>query len=202
MLSAALGLATGPSSLVYFTVDSTVIALGYHLGAVYWMLRRHTADAPAPRLRGAVVLYTTITGLIAHFVLEHGANPLPGLVSGPGRLGNWSDFFLHYVTPALVLVEWLTLSPRNASRWRDVPVWLCFPLGYAALVLVRGALFPDFPDRYPYPFLDPAARGYGAVFGEIIVLTIEFVVLALIVVGADRLGTRLRRRIGPRRAAG
>ncbi|MBF6170624.1 Pr6Pr family membrane protein [Nocardia blacklockiae] len=197
VLSAWAGLATGTSSLVYFTVDSNVIALGYYLGALYWMWRRATADAPAPRLRGAVVLYTTITGLVAHFVLQHGANPLPGLVEGPDRLSHWSDFLLHYLTPALVLLDWLLGPPRGAARVRDVPLWLCFPIGYAAVVLVRGALFPEFVNRYPYPFLDAAAHGYGGVARDIVVLTVEFVVLALAVVGADRLagrvGDRLRR---------
>ncbi|WP_280383416.1 Pr6Pr family membrane protein [Nocardia wallacei] len=196
--SAAVGLATGVSSLVYFTVQSNVIALGYYLGAIYWMVVRGGADAPAPRLRGAVVLYLTITGLVAHFVLEHGADPLPGLVSGPDRLGNWSNFLLHYVTPVLVVLDWLVLGPRRAARWRDVPLWLCFPIGYAALVLARGALFPHFPDRYPYPFLDPNTRGYGGVAGEIVTLTVEFAILGTAVVGADRaaarMGDRWRRR--------
>ncbi|GAB2711137.1 Pr6Pr family membrane protein [Nocardia thraciensis] len=193
--SAAMGLVTGPSSLIYFTVMSNVIALGYFLGAVYWMLVRDTADAPAPRLRGAVVLYLTITGLVAHFVLEHGSSPLPGLVSGPDRLGNWSNFFLHYVTPTLVIVDWLVLRPRDAARWRDVPLWLCFPVGYAAMVLGRGAVFPHFPNRYPYPFLDPTARGYSGVAGEIVTLTAEFVVLGVAVVAADRAGTWVRDRV-------
>lgn len=199
--SAWAGLATGTSSLVYFTVDSNVLALGYYLGALYWMARRATAAAPAPRLRGAVVLYTTITGLVAHFVLQHGASPLPGLLDGPDRLGRWSEFLLHYLTPALVLLDWLLLPPRNASRWRDVPLWLCFPIGYAAVVLVRGALFPQFPQRYPYPFLDPTG-GYGAVAREIVVLTAEFVILALAVVALDRLGTRLRPRVRHDQGAG
>ncbi|MBB5916487.1 hypothetical protein BJY24_005399 [Nocardia transvalensis] len=192
-LSAWSGLVTGDSSLVYFTVQSNVAALAYYLGAVYWMSRRATTDAPAPRLRGAIVLYMTITGLVAHLVLEHGANPLPGLVSGPGLLNDWSKFLLHYLTPLLVIADWLTLGPRNASRWRDIPLWLSFPVCYAAVVLARGALFPDFPHRYPYPFLDPTG-GYDRVLAGIADLTVEFVVLAALVVAADRAATRLHHR--------
>jgi hypothetical protein len=199
-VSAALGLVLGRGSLVYFTIDSNVMVLGYFLGAVYWMLRGATADALAPRLRGAVVLYSAITALVAHFVLNHGTDPLPGLVTGPDRLSQWSDFFLHYVTPVLVLLDWLLLPPRTASRWRDIPLWLSFPLGYAALVLARAAAFTTFPIRYPYPFLDPTTRGYGYVFGQVVVLTIEFTVLAAAVVGLDRAGTRLRRLLHQARA--
>ncbi|MER5636216.1 Pr6Pr family membrane protein [Kitasatospora sp. NPDC002227] len=196
-LAAGLGLITGQGSLVYFTVESNVIVLGYFAGAVYWMARRGTVEAPAPRLRGAATLYITITGIVAHVILNHGANPLPGLVSGsgPDRLQHWSAFFLHYVTPVMVMLDWLCLKPRNASRWRDLPLWLSFPLGFAALTELRGALFPYFENAYPYFFLDPTTKGYAWVGGQIAQLTVEFVLLAAAVVGLDRLGTAVNRRL-------
>ncbi|WP_099898304.1 Pr6Pr family membrane protein [Streptomyces sp. TLI_171] len=193
VLSAFLGIFLSNSSLVYFTIQSNVIVLGYFLAAAYWMLKRDTVDAPAPRLRGAAVLYITITGIVAHVLLNHGENPLPGLVSGPDRLQHWSSFFLHYTTPLMVLADWLLLSPRNASRWRDLPLWLSFPLGYAFLTEGRAVLFPDFPVRYPYFFLDPTEHGYGWVGLQMLQLTVEFVVLGALVIGLDRLGTKLRR---------
>ncbi|GAA1944524.1 Pr6Pr family membrane protein [Kitasatospora viridis] len=197
VLSAGLGLVTGDGSLVYFTVESNVMVLGYFAGALYWMAARDTAEGPAPRLRGAVTLYILITGLVAHFLLNHGADPLPGLVSGPDRLQNWSTFFLHYTTPVMVLADWLCLGPRNASRWKDLPLWLSFPLGYAAVVMVRAALFPGFPNKYPYFFFDPSGHGYGYVWLQIAQLTVEFIVLASAVVGLDRLGTAVRGRLRP-----
>ncbi|MER7846460.1 Pr6Pr family membrane protein [Kitasatospora sp. NPDC096077] len=195
VLSAGLGLSLGTASLVYFTVQSNVIVLGYFIGAVYWMLKRGTVDAPAPRLRGAATLYILITGLVSHILLQHGASPLPGLVSGPDRLANWSSFFLHYVTPVMVLIDWLVLKPRNAAAWKDIPLWLTFPLGYAAIVLARNALFADFPTPYPYFFFDPTERGYGYVWGQIAQLTVEFVLLGLLVVGLDRLGTKVAAKV-------
>jgi hypothetical protein len=201
VLSAGLGLMTGAGSLVYFTVESNVIVLGYFSAALYWMVKRDTADAPAPRLRGAATLYILITGLVAHIVLNHGASPLPGLSHGSDadRLQSWSLLFLHYTTPIMVVLDWLCLRPRNASRWRDLPLWLSFPLGYAGLTLLRAALFPFFPNRYPYFFLDPTAHGYGWVGLQIAELTVEFVVLAALVVGLDRLGTAGRAALAGRR---
>ncbi|MEU9130879.1 Pr6Pr family membrane protein [Kitasatospora sp. NPDC048540] len=197
VLSAGLGLILGNSSLVYFTTESNVIVLGYFAAAVHWMVRRGTVDAPAPRLRGAVTLYITITGLVAHILLNHGANPLPGLGPGPDRLQNWSSFLLHYTTPLMVLADWLCLKPRNASRWRDLPLWLSFPLGYAVVTEVRAALFPSFPLKYPYFFLDPTTNGHAWVAGQIAQLTVEFVLLGAAVVGLDRLGTLINRRLRP-----
>lgn len=201
VVSSGLGLITGTGSLVYFTVQSNVIVFGYFIAAVYWMVRRGTVDAPAPRLRGAATLYILITGLVAHIVLNHGANPLPGLTHGPDRLAHWSTFFLHYVTPVLVILDWLCLKPRNASQWRDLPVWLAFPLSYAGLTLLRAVLLPAFPNKYPYFFLDPSTKGYGWVGLQIVQLTIEFIVLAALVVGLDRLGTAVGRRLYSGRSA-
>ncbi|MBF9070459.1 Pr6Pr family membrane protein [Streptacidiphilus fuscans] len=194
VLSAGLGLITGTNSLVYFTVESNVLVLGYFVGAVFWMVRNGSADAPAPRLRGAVTLYILITGLVAHIILNHGASPLPGLTHGSGadRLQSWSLLLLHYTTPIMVVLDWLCFGPRNASRWRDLPLWLSFPLGYAALTELRAVLFPFFPNRYPYFFLDPTGHGYGWVGLQIVQLTVEFVALAALLVGLDRLGTRVR----------
>ncbi|MFJ9947264.1 Pr6Pr family membrane protein [Kitasatospora sp. NPDC091207] len=197
VLSAGLGLTLQTAPLVYFTVQSNVIVLGYFIGAVYWMVKRGTVDAPAPRLRGAATLYILITGLVSHILLEHGANPLPGLFDGPDKLQHWSSFFLHYVTPVMVIIDWLTLKPRNASAWRDVPLWLAFPLGYAAIVLARNALFSNYPMPYPYFFFDPTTKGYGYVWGQIALLTVEFVVLAATVIGLDRLGTLVAGKLRP-----
>jgi hypothetical protein len=205
VLSAGLGLITGAGSLVYFTIESNVIVLGYFTAAVLWMVKHDTEDAPAPRLRGAATLSILITGLVAHVVLNHGASPLPGLSQGTGadRLQSWSLFFLHYTTPVMVVLDWLCFRPRNASRWRDVPLWLSFPLGYSALTLLRAALFPFFPNRYPYFFLDPTQRGYGWVGLQIAELSVEFVILAAFVVGLDRLGTAVRGALAGRgRSAG
>ncbi|MEV7782247.1 Pr6Pr family membrane protein [Kitasatospora sp. NPDC088351] len=200
VLSAGLGLILQTAPLVYFTIQSNVIVLGYFAGAAYWMVKRGTVDAPAPRLRGAATLYILITGLVSHILLEHGANPLPGLFDGPDKLQHWSSFFLHYVTPVMVIADWLTLKPRNASAWRDIPLWLAFPLGYAAIVLVRNALFSNYPMPYPYFFFDPTTEGYGYVWGQIALLTVEFVVLAAAVVGLDRLGTLVSGKLRPARA--
>ncbi|MFJ2780755.1 Pr6Pr family membrane protein [Kitasatospora sp. NPDC087315] len=200
VLSAGLGLTLQTAPLVYFTIQSNVIVLGYFAGAAYWMVKRGTVDAPAPRLRGAATLYILITGLVSHILLEHGANPLPGLFDGPDKLQHWSSFFLHYVTPVMVIADWLTLKPRNASAWRDIPLWLAFPLGYAAIVLVRNALFSNYPMPYPYFFFDPTTEGYGYVWSQIALLTVEFVVLAAAVVGLDRLGTLVSGKLRPARA--
>ena len=181
-----LGLTFQDNSLAYFTVQSNVVVLGYYAAALYWTARLGVADAPAPRLRDAVAYWITITGLVSHVLLEHGANPLPGLVSDPDLFAAWSAFAMHYVVPVMVLVDWLVFPPRQVTPWPRVPLWLIFPLAYALLALVRAAVYPEFSVRYPYYFLDAGTHGGLWVLGQILKLAVEFAVLATVMATISR----------------
>jgi hypothetical protein len=191
VLAGGFGLTFATSSLVYFTVQSNLLVFGYFVGAVYWMLRGRAMVTPAPRLHGGVTLWIVITGLVAHILLNHGANPLPGLVDGEDRWANWATFAVHYVVPVMVLVDWVLFSPRRAVSWRHIPLWLAYPLGYGVVALGRAAVYPDFETPYPYYFLDPRSNGYLWVVGQFGILTVEFAVLAAIVVLLNRVTGRV-----------
>jgi hypothetical protein len=188
----AYGLTFSTGSLVYFTVQSNVIVFGYFAGTLYWMLRSGTVVTPAPRLRGAVTFWILITGLVSHILLNAGANPLPALVADPDLYGTWATFAMHYVVPAMVLVDWLAFVPRRRLSWAVLPLWLGYPLLYAAVAEARAALYAGFDTPYPYYFLDPRDHGYGWVGGQFLLLTVEFAVLGAIVLLLDRLPGRVR----------
>jgi hypothetical protein len=190
-----LGLLTGDHHIVFYTSQTNIITLGYYLGVLYWMIRRRTVDPAAPRLRGAVTLWILITGLVAHFVTNHGVNPLPGLVHGDPAtlLANRSIFLLHYVVPVMALIDWAAFGPHRVAGWRDLPLWLLFPLGYGVSSVFRAILFPTVPDRYPYFFLDPTQHGYGWVTLQLVKLGVEFAVLGALLIGLDRLVSRRTR---------
>jgi hypothetical protein len=187
-----VGLWLGAARLTFYTIQSNLIVVGYYLTVLYWMRRRRTTDPAAPRLRGAVTFWILITGLVAHIVLNHGANPLPGLVHGDQEtlLSNRSVFLLHYVVPGMVLVDWVAFGPRRVSRWRDLPVWLLYPLGYSLASIVRAVAFPAATDRYPYSFLDPTGHGYGWVTLQLVILGLELSVLGAAIIALDRLPGR------------
>jgi hypothetical protein len=191
VLAGAFGLSFAASSLVYFTVQSNLLVFGYFAGALYWMLRTGAVVTPAPRLRGGITLWVMITGLVAHILLNHGANPLPGLVRGADLFADWATFAVHYLVPVMVLVDWLAFSPRRTVSWRHVPLWLAYPLGYGLVALGRAAVYPDFVTPYPYFFLDPRTHGYVWVVGQFGVLTVEFTVLAAVVVLLNRVAGRV-----------
>lgn len=191
-----VGLLTGEHRILYYTSQSNIITLGYFTGVLYWMIRRDTTAAAAPRLRGGVTLWILITCLISHFMLNHGENPLPGLAAADPAtaLMNRSLFLVHYVVPILVLLDWTLFGPHRAVRRRDIALWILYPLGYGLAIELRAVLFPAAPIRYPYFFLSPQDNGYDWVGGQFLELALIFAALGALVVGLDRLAAAAGRR--------
>jgi hypothetical protein len=189
------GLLMNETRIVYYTSQSNIITLGFFIGTLYWMIKRGTTDAPAPRLRGAVTLWILITCLISHFMLNHGKNPLPGLTAPDLTLAtmNRSLFLVHYVVPIMVVIDWVAFGPHRRVRWPDIALWILYPLGYGLTIEFRAVLVPAAPVQYPYFFLDPSDRGYGWVTGQFVRLAVIFAVLGALVVGLDRLAALVRR---------
>ncbi|MGW2250418.1 Pr6Pr family membrane protein [Kitasatospora sp. NPDC001660] len=159
--------ATGATGLVnyfsYFTnlgnmAAIVVLALGGLAGL--------TGRRPVPDLvRGAVVLYLAITGLVYGTVLAE----YPAQLTIP-----WVNDVLHRAMPLLVLADWLIDPPAQRLRARAALWWLGFPLVYLVYTLLRGWAV----DWYPYPFLDPGVHGgYGRVAGACFLTTGAFVLV-------------------------
>nr|WP_236778872.1 Pr6Pr family membrane protein [Agromyces seonyuensis] len=173
----------------FFTTQSNILVLAYFGVGLHLMLARRTTAMPAPRLRGAVTLYLTVTCLISHFLLNDGENPLPGLVvpEPAAALENNALFLVHYVVPVMVLLDWIAFGPRGIVRWRDLPVWLIYPTVYGLLMLWRGIALPDVPDRFPYPFIDPEGRDVGDIVLGLVQVVVYIALLGVLVIGIDRI---------------
>ncbi|MEU0569057.1 Pr6Pr family membrane protein [Nonomuraea sp. NPDC005983] len=173
---------------VYFTGQSNLIL------ALYYGWRLLGRDTPgtlrtSPTLKGAVTLYLVITGLVAHFFLMRGANPLPLLGGGVRQVGN---FLLHYVTPVMALVDWLAFDRTRRPRWADPARWLAFPLLYGAFVLIRASLLPETTARrYVYPFLNVDRLGWSGFTLAALGLVAGFVIVGYLLIALHRLTARL-----------
>ncbi|MER5866433.1 Pr6Pr family membrane protein [Kitasatospora sp. NPDC002040] len=128
-------------------------------------------------VRGGVVLYMTITGLVY-------AVALSGYDLGP--LLPWVNTVVHRLLPLVLLADWLADPPRRPISRQRALSWLLFPLLYLSYTLIRGAVV----DWYPYPFLDPRhPDGYGRVGVACLLVTLAFAgVGAALVWAGNRLG--------------
>lgn len=134
-----------------------------------------------PSIRTAIALYTTVTAVTYIVILQGLWNP-QGL--------QWvADTTLHYVTPALFLIDWVLFTPKGTLRWGAVLPWLAFPLAYGAYSIFRGPL----SGFYPYPFLDVSQLGMTKVLVNMAGMSGFFLVVGLALILVDRL-------LKPRRA--
>jgi len=161
----------------FFTIQSNLVGVA----AFAWLL----ANGTRPRtrglelLRGAAAVYLTVTFVVVLVLLSDADVQLDLL---------WVDVVLHKIFPIVVVADWLIDPPQVRLAVRDALVWLVYPIAWAVITMVRGAA----DGWYPYPFLDPANGGYGAVALTIVAITAGFLVLslAIVAVGDWRAGSR------------
>lgn len=142
--------------LITFTYQANLLAALFYLCT----LVSARADARAG-LRGAVVLYVVMAGVIWNLFLatvSMGYTP--------------ANVLLHVVVPVLAVAEWLLARDvQGPIRWWQPLTWLLYPAAYVvlALLVLSGAGL-----RVPYYFLDPAAVGPWVVLMNIGVLGVVF----------------------------
>ncbi|WNG85244.1 Pr6Pr family membrane protein [Mycobacterium sp. ITM-2016-00317] len=134
--------------LITFTYQANLLAAGYYL----WTLASPRADARVG-LRGAVVLYVVMAGVIWNlFLTEYSMGYTP------------ANILLHVVVPALALADWLVVGrgtvPAPPVPWWQPVAWLAYPAAYLALALL---VLNRAGRRPPYYFLDPDTVGAATV---------------------------------------
>lgn len=155
----------------YFTIQSNVL-----VAVTAWQLWRDPArDGRWWRVvRAAALAGITVTGLV-HFVLLRPLLDLEG--------ANWAaDKLLHMVVPVLAVGTWLLAGPRPRVSWRTALELMVWPLAWLVLTLAVGAA----TGWYPYPFLDSATDGAGAVVLACVAITVLFLAVAAGVRALDR----------------
>ncbi|MGA5465385.1 Pr6Pr family membrane protein [Mycobacterium sp. NPDC050041] len=161
--------------LITFTYQANLLAAAFYLCT----LVSARADARAG-LRGAVVVYVVVAGLVWNLVLtDYSMGYTP------------ANFLLHVVVPMLVLAEWLLA--RSGIRWWQPLLWLGYPAVYVVLALV---VLNHAGRRAPYYFLDPQSVGLSTVVANIALLAAVFLALGYGVMALGRTAPPARLRSG------
>lgn len=162
--------------LSYFTIQSSVIGMAALVtAAASW---RRGGGASIDMLRGAATVYLTVT-LVVFSPL------LPGTAVDLSI--SWVGIVLHGIFPVAVIIDWIVLPPLTQIRFRDSILWLAYPVLWVGFTMLRGPV----AGWYPYPLLDPANGGYGAVAGSLAAMLSLGIVLCAVVAALSRRG-RLR----------
>lgn len=153
--------------LITFTYQANLLAAAYYA----WTLVSSRADGRTG-LRGAVVLYVVVAGLIWNLLLT-------------GRSMGYTpaNFLLHVVVPLLAFADWLLIRRgRGAAKWWPF-AWLAYPAAYAGVAL---AVLNHAGRRAPYYFLDPGSIGGAAVAVNVALIGAGFLGLGYLLLAVAR----------------
>lgn len=158
--------------MITFTYQANVLAAAYYL----WTLASPRADARVG-LRGAVVLYVVIAGVIWNLFL-----------TGYSMGYTEANILLHVVVPVLALTDWLLVGQGQVRWWQPV-AWLVYPAAYLALALV---VLNNLGRRAPYYFLDPDSVGIATVAGNVCVLAACVLAVGYALLAVNRIAAPAR----------
>jgi hypothetical protein len=167
--------------LSFFTIQTNILIAACLLLPALTPMSRVGQLLSRPSLRTAVMSYSALVAIIYFVVLRN-----IGHDYGLERLADW---ILHYVTPAMFLIDWVAWVPKGRVPWSAVARYLIYPALYAAWTLLYGAV----TGWYPYPFVNAAKLGYAQLVGNLLALTCAVVSIPVIFLVFDRLLAALHR---------
>lgn len=160
--------------LITFTYQANVVAAAYYA----WTLFSPRADARVG-LRGAIVLYVVLAGVIWNLLL-----------TGHSMGYTAANVLLHAVVPVLALGDWLLIGRgRGRVHWWHPLAWLVYPALYVVLAVV---VLNEAGRRAPYFFLDPGSVGAVTVLLNICVLGGCVLAVGYALLAVNRLATPAR----------
>ncbi|MEC9244459.1 MAG: Pr6Pr family membrane protein [Pseudomonadota bacterium] len=155
----------------YFTILTNILVVLVHLAVLLGAPRFFTQAW----VRAGVAVAILFVSLVYWQLLSAIWQP-EGLFLG-------CDVALHYVAPALYLIWWLIAGTDGSLSWRHLPLWLAYPLIYAAYALVRAPIAGE----VPYYFLDARLNGWPSVLVYLAAMSLTFVFLGRLAMLADRI---------------
>ncbi|MFL1550833.1 Pr6Pr family membrane protein [Pseudomonas sp. D47] len=129
----------------------------------------------APPVSSAIAASIIVVSLAYNLLLRH--------LWSPQGFQFIADELLHDVMPVLFVVYWWRCVPKGFLRLKHIGAWVIYPVVYFAYVLLRGHLL----GQYQYPFIDVDTLGYPQVFVNAGGILVGFIVIALAVVGLDKI---------------
>ncbi|MBC7460108.1 MAG: Pr6Pr family membrane protein [Thermoleophilia bacterium] len=150
----------------FFTIETNVLVVAV---LIWGAVRRRDAATSAryEPARGAATLFILLVGVAFARLLADVSRDL-------GLTLPWVNRVVHYISPALLALDYLLVAPTSRLRWRSAFAWLAFPLAYLIFTFVRGGII----DWYPYPFLDHRLVGWSGVARHSIGIAMGVIVAA------------------------
>lgn len=159
-----------PETYHYFTIQSNFFILIWLILAVIYDIKEIPLVKLNGMIRGAILLYLTITFLV-NLLLLGGGYP------------NFTNYVHHYIIPIGTLMDWYFTEKEVHYEWRYLGFWLIYPILYMIISLIVG----NFTGFYPYFFLNINQIGISMVIVWIAILVVVFVVIGSLLIKINQI---------------
>lgn len=168
--------------LNYFTTLSNIFCVIYFAVDLVYIIRNHSRTGKttwSPRIKGIAMMSITVTMLVYHFMLA-GAFSMGGSM----RL---SLVITHYIIPGMTILDWLLFDKKGQMKKTSPLLWATAPLAYFLYAVIAAQLGGGIGhnSRYPYPFMDVDALGWGKVLSTVLILGVFFLGLGYVYYTVD-----------------
>lgn len=189
------------NKFVYYTFLSNFLCLLYFITAAVYNAVCIKATgvrgdaSPWPHLKGGLTVMIGITFLVYWLVLS------PRIADPHYNPYAPDNLLLHYVTPLMVIGDWLLFDRKGIYKVYAPFLWLAGPVLYMLFIFIRAPLCGAIGatgSRYPYFFMNLDVLSLWRFGLYAIGLLLLFTVMGYILWGLDKLCAQKSRRRLPR----
>lgn len=146
----------------FFTILTNLLVVLYFTSRISIFQKTHFSKLSNKEALTAITAFIMVIGIIYQFILRSTWKP-----TGFQMIINE---LLHSVIPVFVLLYWLKFANKNDLQFKNIKIWLWYPISYLIFIIIRG----HFSNFYPYPFVDVSAIGYPQVLINSVIISIFF----------------------------
>lgn len=146
----------------YFTVLTNLLVVLYFTSRISIFRKTQISKLSNKEALTAITAFILVVGLIYQFILRSTWKP-----TGFQMIINE---LLHSVIPLFVLLYWIQFGEKNNLQFKNIKIWLWYPIGYLLFIIIRG----HFSNFYPYPFVDVTIIGYQQVAINSVLISLFF----------------------------
>ena len=156
---------------LFFTIQSNIMVCIFLTASLVNSKKQPTIH---PAIHGAITLYILITGIIYNTLLA------PGIEAEGLNLVILT--INHTVTPILFFIDRLLNGQRGRLEWKNLALWLIYPIIYLAASSIEGGVTGEFR----YPFLNFINQTPVFYFIQLAVVISAFVLIGSLIILLDK----------------
>lgn len=180
------------SILSFYTLQSNIFVLAFYISSLILLLLKKDLENNMKYhfFKGATLVIILLTFVI-YLVSLNPINFSMDANISTGNIFKLSNMFVHFITPVMVLLDYLLFDTKGYFKGAYPIFWYLFPLSYVAYVYIYSFYGGEFfsiggSKKYAYYFLDIDKIGIIGVFKYIILISIFFIFMCYFFVILDK----------------